>query len=233
MEHFATEDWADFARGVVQADRKSLMDSHLQTGCRKCTKLFQLWRRVHSAAQRQGDSALPEGLVRMAKAAYGEYGVVGKRAKVRLADVLFDSFRGPLAVGVRSTTSSARQVLYATGTHRIDVRLEPHSDSDKVAVIGQVLDSAEPGRDLQGLTVRLLAGRKVLGESETQRFGEFQFECELTEHLELRVKLANEGEIRAALVQPDLAAVRQAAHPTDSKRVKKVLRSHQRTRKKG
>lgn len=234
MKHFSTEEWADFARGVVEKDPKSLMQSHLQDGCGKCAKALELLRRVHSAAHRQASSAPPEGLVRVAKAMYGQQASFEQAARVTMAAVLFDSFTSSLPVGVRSGVSAPRQLLYGAGSHRIDVRLEPQTDSEKVSVIGQVLDSSEPQKDLQGLLVLLLAGERVLDESHTNRFGEFQLECALAERLELRVKLPLGQQLSAALVQPDPATIEEAAHLSDSDRGSKGLRRpYKSTRKKG
>jgi hypothetical protein len=234
MKHFATEEWADFARGAVEKDRKSLMQNHLQSGCGKCAKALELWQRVHSVAQRQADIGAPDGAVRAMKAIYGQQTVFGQRVKVTMADVLFDSFASPLPVGVRSMATGPRQLLYGSGSHRIDVRLEPQPDSEKVSVIGQVLDSSAPGKDLQGLMVLLLAGERVLAESTTNRFGEFHLECPLAEKLELRVKLPLGQQVSAALVQPDPAAVAEAARATSSVRKKRSLRrQYTSTRKKG
>jgi hypothetical protein len=234
MKHFATEEWADFARGVIEKDRKSLMQNHLQSGCRECAQVLGLWQRVHSAAQTEAKATPPEGVVRVAKAMYGQRAILGQEPRVTMAEVLFDSFAGPLPVGVRSAASAPRQLLYGTGKHRIDVRLEPQTDSEKVSVIGQVLDSSEPKKDLEGLLVLLLAGDRVLDESQTNRFGEFHLECALAERLELRVKLPLGQQVSAALVQPDPATVAEAAHLTDSGRGSKSLRRpYKSTRKKG
>lgn len=233
MKHFAIEEWADFARGVVGKDQKSIMQSHLDAGCGNCTKAVELWQRVHAVAQRPASLA-PEGTVRIVKAMYGQKAIYGRRSKVAIADLLFDTLRGPLPVGVRSVANAPRQLLYGAGSHRIDVRLEPQTDSEKVSVIGQVLDSTEPGKDLEGLPVRLLAGQRLLAESTTNRFGEFHFECELAEMLELLVRLPKGQDISAALVKPDLSSVSEAAHDTDSVAVKKGLRRpYKSTRKKG
>lgn len=234
MKHFAAEEWADFARGLVEKDRKSIMQSHLQTGCRECNKQAQFWQHVHSVARRQASVGAPEGSVAIAKAMFGQKAVFKPRAKATIADLLFDSFQRPLLAGVRSAVTAPRQLLYGTGTHRIDVRLEPQPDSEKVSVVGQVLDSAEPGRGLQGMMVLLLAGDRVMAQSETNRFGEFDMQAVLADKLELLVRLPAGREVRAALVQPDETAAREAAHATNSNRVRKGSgKSNNSTRKKG
>ena len=47
MEHYSLEKWADFARQVIGEREKAEMQSHLEDGCRKCSKVLGLWQRVH------------------------------------------------------------------------------------------------------------------------------------------------------------------------------------------
>lgn len=234
MRHFSTEDWADFARGVIEKDRKAAMDRHLQEGCAKCNEIGRLWQMVHSAARRQNGLGPPDSSVRIAKALFYQ-ATFGKRAKVMLAELLFDSLQAPLTDGVRSGVgAAARQVLYGAGTHRIDVSLEPQANSDKVAVTGQILDSAQPGKHFEGLQVRLLSGNKVLATSNTTPFGEFLFEDMPADQLELRVKLAGAKEVCAPLMQSEADAESPSSYRVDSIPMKpKSRKSHKSTRKKG
>ena len=56
----------------------------------------------------------------------------------------------------------SRQLLYGTGDYRIDVRIEARADSDKVAVVGQVLNSADPDENVGAVPVTLVRAGKVL-----------------------------------------------------------------------
>ena len=59
-------------------------------------------------------------------------------------ELLFDSFRAPILAGVGLHGAVVRQLLYGSATYRIDVRIEPQIDSEKVVLIGQILNSADP-----------------------------------------------------------------------------------------
>lgn len=233
MKHFSIEEWADFARGVAARDQQTDMQEHLETGCKQCVGAVSLWKRVHEAAQREAGYEPPEATLRTVKGLYTIHGKPAMRAeKAAFAELLFDSFRAPLQAGVRSATTDVRQLLYGNGNHRIDLRLEPQADSDKISLVGQLLNSADPASATGAVPVTLLKGRKVVAESATNRFGEFHFEVELEENLQLRVSPPQGPEFSVALVYPSGAEVGQAK-TADSKGVKKLLRgSKKSTRKK-
>src|SRR5262244_1277132 len=143
MKHFTTEDWVDFARGTVEEEKRVAMLNHLESGCKKCGSEAQLWQRVRTTAARVTTSSQPtEGTLRTSKLMFDHADRThGKRAI--MPKLLFDSFLGPLPAGIRSAQATPRQMLFGEGSLRVDLRLEPMSDSDSVALIGQVLDSGD------------------------------------------------------------------------------------------
>ena len=154
MKHFSTEDWLDFVRGVVAKDRKAAMQNHLSAGCKQCDTVVSLWKRVHIAAQRETAYEPPAATLRTIKAMYSIHGKPAlKTAKAVFAQLLFDSLSAPLQAGVRSSTADARQLLYGSGDHRIDLRFEPQVDSDKISLVGQLLNSADPARAMDAVPV--------------------------------------------------------------------------------
>jgi hypothetical protein len=236
MKHFASEAWADFARGTAAKEQELLMQRHLDDGCGKCAEQAGLWRKVYAAAQRQRLAVPPpESSVRTVKGMYAIHGErTAKRVRGVIAGSLFDSFSAPLAAGVRSTGSSPRQLLYGAGDHRIDVRIEPQTDSDKVTLVGQILDSANPDRELGEASVALVKGRKILASAATNRFGEFHLRCDMDNRLELRVTLPQGREVSVSLIDPLPAASADSLELTDSMGVKGILKDIRKsTRKKG
>jgi len=224
MDHYSMENWVDFARGVVGTREKTAMQSHLDTGCKQCSKALHLWQHVHQVARQETALEPPETAVRQMKAAIAIHG--SRRPKgvaLTTAKLLFDSGLSAAHVGVRSTGSAARQLLFGVGTYRIDLRMEPQLDSDKVAVIGQVLHSSDPHEGLGALPVALVKGRRVVAETVTSKFGEFNLECDMDGHFHLRVKLPAE-ELQLALVDPILPPSPILSLPYDSKKIKALLK---------
>jgi hypothetical protein len=222
MTHYSLEQWVDFARNVVGEDEKRKMENHLKTGCVRCSKELGMWQRLHQVAQRESAYRPPDGTLRTANASFAGQIVRRASAKAGVASLLFDSFRSPLLAGTRSTGTASRQVLYGAGTYRIDVRIEPKMDSEKVILIGQVLNSASPDERLPELPVTLFKGRKVLAESTTSQFGEFQIECELEGGFRLTVMLPGRTEVTLPLIEPGFAVEERSSDATDTKTVKQV-----------
>src|SRR5271155_5278793 len=225
MKHFTMEAWTDFARGVLGKEQERLMQSHLDDGCTKCASAAGLWERVRDTAGRQRAAIPPENAVRIVKSMYAASGF-GKThlPKLAIAQLLFDSFRGPQLAGVRSAGVAPRQLLFGQGKHRIDLRMEPQGDSEKVSLVGQILDSVNPSKGLEDVSVVLFKGDKMLAETSTNRFGEFQLQCDLEGRPQLRVMLPQGKEFSVILGEPASGQGVEGPEPSDSMGVKKVLR---------
>ncbi|HUJ32339.1 MAG TPA: hypothetical protein VLY23_13725 [Candidatus Acidoferrum sp.] len=224
MKHFSTEEWADFARGVADKKQKAAMQSHLEAGCKQCEGVVDMWKKVHDIARRDAQYEPPQAILRTVKAMYAIHGKPSMAAKAPFATLLFDSFQAPLQAGVRSSAADVRQLLYGSGNHRIDLRLEPQVDSEKISLVGQLLNSANPAATLDAVPVALLRGRRVVAESATNRFGEFHFECELDTNLQLRATLPDGSELSIPLVDPIGSSADDGPETTDSKGLRKLLR---------
>jgi len=234
MEHYSLEKWADFAREEIGEQEKAEMQSHLDNdGCKKCSKVLALWQRVQTTARREQSYQPPDSIVRSIK---GTFAIQGPRRASRgvraIAELLFDSARSPLPVGVRSSGTALRQLLYGAGDYRIDVRIETQADADKVAVVGQVLNSDDPDEIVGVVPVTLVRAGKVLSESFTSPFGEFDVECDRRGPFELRVALPTEV-LTLPLIQPTSDDANDSSETIDSKRLRKRSpRRKKRTRKK-
>lgn len=215
MAHFSLEEWADFARDVVKGDQKAAMQTHLESGCKPCAKVLGTWTRVRQAVTREKAYQPPESAVRTVKG----MGAIHIPAKTSLARLLFDSSSNPIAAGVRSAATVARQLLYGVGAYRIDLRMEPQMDSDKVSLVGQILNSADPAKHAAAVPVVLLKGRKVLAQSRTNGFGEFHLQCDLEGSLQLRLTLPHGSEIRIPLLEPAKAISAENLESLESSRV--------------
>lgn len=224
MGHYTLEQWVDFVRDVVDEAKKKEMQNHLDSGCKPCIKELSMWQRLQQVARREVAYSPSSGAVRTVNATFGNKRArAAGYAKSGIASVLFDSFRSPLLLGVRSAGNTPQQVLYGAGTYRIDVRIEPQMDSEKVILVGQVLNSANPDERLANVSVTLSKGKKVLAKSTTSQFGEFQIECELDAGYRLIVMLPGNAEVALPLIEPVLGGKAESAHPDDVNRVRRNL----------
>ena len=233
MSHFKLEEWADFVRDVAREEQKKEMQSHLDSGCKGCAKLFATWKRVHEAGRREASYQPPESIVRSVKGAGVIHGLGrGRPEKSPIAELLFDSLRSAATVGVRSTAVTLRQLLYGVGGYRIDLRVEPQENSDRVTLIGQVLNSAKPEQPVGATSLVLKKGKKVVAEAVTNQFGEFQLECDLEGSLHLHAGLPHGQAAKIPLAE--LASGKTGSEPetSDSKKFKGMQRrAGKRTRK--
>jgi hypothetical protein len=225
MRHYSLENWVDFARNVIGEDEKVAMQHHLQTGCAQCSKELIMWQRLQQVARREPAYTPSSGAVRIVNATFANQpGSQLHHAKSQAASLLFDSFRSPGLVGVRSAESASQQLLYGAGDYRIDVRIEPQMDSEKVILIGQVLNAADPAERLSALPVSLLKGRKILAESLTSQFGEFQIECGLEECFRLTVLLPGGREVSLQLVEPVFTEAETSTQTAENNMIRKTSR---------
>jgi hypothetical protein len=223
--HFRSEEWVDFARSVVGADKRKAMQDHLDSGCKACAEVVNLWQRVQEVSQRDAVYAPPSSAVKTVEGMFAIYGghLSGKAKTTRL---IFDNLQVPRPAGVRSAAPSVRQLLYGAGEYRVDIRIEPQMDSPKAALVGQVLNSQDPNRSIDSALVTLLKGGKVRMECLTNRFGEFRFECDLESGLSLAISLPDGAEVLLPVIDQPLDQV-------ENKGISRILQgAKRRTRKK-
>ena len=235
MRHYSLERWVDFARNVIHEDEKTKMQSHLETGCSQCLKELSLWRRLHQVAQRESSYEPSGGAVRTMNAAFVNRRTARTRdAKSGVATLLFDSFRRPAFAGMRASGSVARQLLYGANSYRIDIRIEPQTDSEKVLLVGQILNSSDPSERLSRVQVALVKGRRVLSQSVTTLFGEFQMECALDGGFRLMVNLPGGREVSLPLIEPTFSQGEELPDSSDFNKVsRRSSTKKKRTRTKG
>jgi hypothetical protein len=199
MGHFALEEWVDFVRNVVDETRGKEMQRHLDMGCKDCGPILQTWKRVHEIIRGDAIYEPPESAIRSVTGAYVIHGLQKVKPPMPLmARLLFDSTRSGLPASVRSAGTSARQLLYRANRYEIDVRLEPRNDSEKVALIGQIL-SHDPTHAVDGISVTLIRSGKILMKSTTNTVGEFQFGFDLEGVLQLRFEPSHGNEFHIPL----------------------------------
>jgi hypothetical protein len=182
LKHFGEEAWADFVRNLVAPTTRSAMQQHVTDGCGKCETAMQVWESVMSIARKETVFTPPDDVVRVSKSQFAARAAKSKHG-LRL---LFDSSLQPVAAGVRGSIS-ARQFLYETDDHYIDLRLEPRRGTGRACVVGQVLNRTSGDRAARELPIRLLDGKFSLAATATNQFGEFQLEFDAGENLSLLI----------------------------------------------
>jgi len=186
MEHFSAQSWFDFVRERANSSTALEMQRHLDEGCPECLKIMNTWRFVMQDIRQSSRMEPPDASLRAVKAGFSLRNVVPfPSGKLDLAALQFDSERQPLVAGMRSGKATARQLLYKSGSVCIDVRMEPTPGSESIVLIGQLLDSVNPGRGMGGVPVSLLSKGDTLFRKQTNQAGEFDFGLETGMEMQL------------------------------------------------
>lgn len=179
MKHYGIAQWIDFMRGLVPAEHRSQMQEHLAGGCAPCQATVDFCNKLALTCRRMADSLVPEEAVRNARAIFPVHLPERPRRALRIpVELIYDSFLVPSPAGLRSTWQVGWQALFHAGDCSVDLRVEPELRSSKAAVVGQISNHVLPGTQMSDLPVYLKAGKLVVAETRSNRFGEFQMEYE-------------------------------------------------------
>ena len=107
-----------------------------------------------------------------------------------VARLISDSLRDPLPTGVRSLHKGTRRLLYAAGSLRVDLSIEPEAGSSRLALVGQVLDTAKPDRKFDGIPVTLQGWKGPVAQAIAEEFGEFYFDFSFESNVSLEIRIA-------------------------------------------
>jgi len=108
----------------------------------------------------------------------------------QMARLISDSSRDALPTGVRGLHDVNRRLLYAAGSLRVDLLIEPETGSSRLALAGQILDSAKPDRRFDGVPVTLQGWKGSVAEATAEEFGEFHLGFDFESNVSLEIKIA-------------------------------------------
>ncbi len=131
------------------------------------------------------------------------------RNVAQMARLISDSFREPLPAGVRAVQNRNRRLLYASGSLMLDLLVEPEDDSSRIALTGQILDSAKPDRKFKGVPVTLQGWKGPVAHATAGEFGEFHLDFNFESSVSLEIGIAETQEITISL--PPLERARRNA----------------------
>jgi hypothetical protein len=127
----------------------------------------------------------------------------------RAARLISDSLRDPLPVGVRGLHDRSRRLLYAAGSLRVDLLIEPEAGSSRLALAGQILDSAKPERRFAGVPVRLQGWKGAVAQATAEEFGEFHMDFNFESNVSLEIRITETNCLTVPL--PVLERARRSA----------------------
>jgi hypothetical protein len=196
MEHLVNEDWVDFARNVGSPEKRKAMEEHLNSGCQECRATLTFWEQTQRSAALEASYEPPNHVLRAVNG-LGALRLSRPESSplVAFAKLIMDSSRTPATAGVRSGEIAPWLLLYKEGTVNIDLRVDQVPSSNRISIVGQVLDLATPNQMIAGIPVAAIFDGGEAHSTITNEFGEFELEMEARSQLCLAVQVTNEKEI--------------------------------------
>jgi hypothetical protein len=200
--HFNEAAWCDMARGLIAADAAIRMRSHLDQGCQKCNESYNAWALVVQTAAPAVEHQPPEDALRSVQSAFSLTRKLPALPRIaRLAQLVFDSFRQPLPVGVRGGAPPTRQLLHESGDLVIDLQLEPGKES-RVFLAGQAIHKTDPEITAGAGVVVVDQQQQLVTQTIANAVGEFQAEFEGRPGLTMYLETANATVVGIPLPDP-------------------------------
>ena len=123
----------------------------------------------------------------------------------RSAPLVFDSFLQPSLAGTRSSHPTVRRLLYESDSLVADLSLEGQRDSQRITLVGQVLDAAKPEPHLSSVPVVLQSLAGLMAIAKTNEWGEFRFEFNFEPGVSLEIGAREDYRVSVGL--PDAKSV--------------------------
>jgi hypothetical protein len=200
MSHFSAAQWFEFAGHMLSSEQRVLMQRHLEEGCDECRNLSVLWSEVLDISRRESSYRAQETAVESAKAIFvPEESWKWFRQIAQVAELILDSIRQPTPAAIRGSTASSRQVLHKATPFMVDLRVEYDPARKWLRLIGQVLNSAEPAKNVLDVDVFLLKGDHLATRTTANASGEFALEFQDEEGLQLFIDIRGQKVIEIRL----------------------------------
>lgn len=112
---------------------------------------------------------------------------IAPRQAIQSARLIFDSSLQPLHAGVRSAPPADHRLLYESGDVMVDLWLEPHRDSNRTKLVGQILPELKSKSLLDCAPVVLQSKLEPIEATTTNELGEFLLDFDLHPYLRLEI----------------------------------------------
>ena len=95
---------------------------------------------------------------------------------------------------VEGAAPAGDRLLFRAGDYSVDLKLEPPSASDAGEIIGQIANLEDHAANMDGVLVQMVVSGNTIGETSTNRFGEFLMEYPSKATATLRFALKHHGQ---------------------------------------
>lgn len=193
-QHFHSEQWADFVRNVTPEGERAAMQRHLDAGCTECAQSVVWLRSVVAAAATSVEA--PMEIVSRAKAIFGASAATGgwfEKLEVAVAELVFTSYGDWLPSGVRAGGGIGERRVFKTSGYSVDLTMDEGLSFGQIGEIVGQISTEDPEIMLDKVIVQLRVAGKLLGETETNKFGEFVMQRPTSRAATLQFALTRQG----------------------------------------
>ncbi|HKP85126.1 MAG TPA: hypothetical protein VJZ26_03455 [Blastocatellia bacterium] len=171
------EQLIDYLDNRLPEKESARVAAHLSKNCQSCAETRAWYEQVRVLAASDESIEPPSWVfkraVRIFQTQRNRPSLV-ERIGQTVASLVFDSFARPALVGVRSTETTNRQLLYRAGSYSIDLQVAP-TEQARADLIGQVLKEGETTfESVAGLNLKITAGGEPVRSTVTDEMGEFK-----------------------------------------------------------
>ncbi len=193
----AFETLADYVEGRIDGEARAKLESHLADKCPQCEPTLSWLSRTINLMRTDTSATPPRAVMDRAIRLFRERNAKPKRT---VANLFFDSLLGASfqmsPVGVRSSGTMTRQVLYGTEELDVDMLIEEAEAFElalglprqsRINLMGQVLRrGGEEGRSLN-YEIAIMRGHECVFSGRTNPLGEFTVDNLCSDSYELHV----------------------------------------------
>jgi hypothetical protein len=191
------EQLVDFLDERLDKAETATVATHLATSCSVCAKTIGWYEQVRLVAASDDSVAPPSWVFKRAVRIFDTQrhrSSLTERVGQAIASLVFDSFARPALVGIRSTETANRQLLYRAGDFSVDLQIAPIEQA-RADLMGQVLKEGEASFDaVSGLKLEFARDGVIVFSAVTDDIGEFSLTGIEQGVYDLRVQLP-EGSI--------------------------------------
>jgi len=199
VNHFNFPDWTDFTRGLLPDLQRQRMQRHLDD-CEDCRHTAGLLDRLVTACRGMHSAEPSETVMARARGIFPTPATTPKRLARLVATLVYDSLLAPQPVGLRTGVEVAWQSAYQAGDYALDLRIEPEARGSRVALVGQLSLPAVPESLVENVPVFVYAGKRIVAQTFSNRFGEFQMEYQQERAVRFRLRIHVDNGTRSILV---------------------------------
>ena len=123
-EHVSDDVWGDFIENRLSAAAAAKIQGHLNTGCEKCAREWESWKRLLGAFEQSRAATPPASVLHRAFDIFDSFVPQPTLLERILASLVFDSRQNAMPAMARASTGSAFNLVYTAGGANVQLWCE-------------------------------------------------------------------------------------------------------------